>query len=141
MIIPDVNILLYAYNSGAKKHSLALPWWESTLHDRTPVGLPWISILGFIRIITSLRSVERPLPVATAIAHVNSWLKVPSVRILPPGERHAAILFELLENLGTAGNLTTDAHLAALAIEYRAELISCDTDFARFPHLRWRKPF
>ena len=80
-----------------------------------------------------------PLSAVQAIEHVRSWLARPNVRVLTPGERHAEILFGLLETVGVAGNLTTDAHLAALAIEYHAELVSTDTDFARFPKLRWKR--
>jgi toxin-antitoxin system PIN domain toxin len=102
--------------------------------------LCWAVILGFIRIATHRRILENPMRPADAIRRVRSWLAVPGVQILVPGESHAEILFGLLEHLGTAGNLTTDAHLAALAIEYQAELASTDADFARFPNLRWFNP-
>ncbi len=141
MIIPDVNVLIHAYNTASPVHQEAAAWWRKLMDDGTPVGLPWVSTLGFIRIMTNRGRGGPAMTVATAMGHVREWLQRPAVRILHPGERHADILFSFLENLGTAGNLTTDAHLAALALEYRAELISCDTDFARFPHLRWRKPF
>ena len=97
-------------------------------------------MLGFIRVSTHRQIFDNPLPVATACAHVRAWLAQPSVNVLDPGARHAEILFRLLESLGSAGNLTTDAHLAALAIEHQAELHSTDADFARFPGLRWSNP-
>ena len=75
-----------------------------------------------------------------AIERVRSWLEVPNVEIISPGEDHGDILFRLIEEVGTAGDLTTDAHLAALAIEHSAELVSTDTDFARFRGLRWFNP-
>lgn len=140
MIVPDVNVLIYAHDDTSEVYEKARNWWQETLNQGAEVGIPWVTVLGFIRITTNPRLRGR-LTVAAAINYTKEWLTVPSVRILPPGERHGAILFELLEKLGTGGNLTTDAHLATLAIEYRAELVSCDTDFARFPNLRWRKPF
>ena len=105
-----------------------------------PVGLAWAVILGFIRITTHSQVLTHPLSAATACAHARVWLRQPQVVVLHPGERHGTILFDLLERLGTAGNLTTDAHLAALALEHQAELHSTDADFARFPGLRWVNP-
>ena len=140
MILPDVNILVVAYNAESPQHAIARAWWESTLNSYRPIGLPWVTILGFIRIMTNRRIVESPLRVEEAIQFVQAWLMQPIVRVLHPTDRHAETLFRLLDQLGTAGNLTTDAHLAALAIEYQAELVSADADFARFPGLRWFNP-
>ena len=140
MILPDLNLLLYAYNSEARCHDAAKAWWEGLLNGSTAVGLAWVTALGFVRLTTHRQVMTNPLPVAAACAHVRSWLAHPNVSILHPGDRHAEILFALLETLGTAGNLTTDAHLAALAIEYQAELQSTDADFVRFPGLRWSNP-
>ena len=140
MIIPDVNVVVHAYNVDAVLHSSAREWWERTLTSPRPVGLPWVTILGFIRITTHRGILRHPIFPADAIGIVRSWLKVPHAQILIPGEAHAEILFGLLETLGSAGNLTTDAHLAALAIEYQAELASTDADFARFRGLRWFNP-
>lgn len=108
--------------------------------DPSPVGLAWVVILGFIRISTHRSILENPLSVEKACDHSRSWLARPQVTALHPGDRHAEILFDLLEDLGTAGNLTTDAHLAALAIEYQVVLHTTDADFARFSGLRWRNP-
>ncbi|HLX44469.1 MAG TPA: type II toxin-antitoxin system VapC family toxin [Bryobacteraceae bacterium] len=140
MIVPDVNILLHAYNADSKVHSPAKEWWEETVAGPRPVGLPWASILGFIRLITRRGVFPNPIPPVEAARRVRTWLALPAVQIITPGESHAEILFGLLEHLGTAGDLTTDAHLAALAIEYQAELASTDVDFARFPKLRWFNP-
>jgi toxin-antitoxin system PIN domain toxin len=139
VIIPDVNVLIHAYNSSSLHHRAAREWWEETLTLPRPVGLPWVSILGFVRIITR-GIVAKALYPREAIGVVRTWLAVPGVQILTPGEFHAEIFFRLIEQVGTAGDLTTDAHLAALAIEYRGELASTDTDFARFPGLRWFNP-
>jgi toxin-antitoxin system PIN domain toxin len=138
--VPDVNLLLHAYNRESPVHTAARTWWEALLNGTTPVGLSWVAMLGFIRIVTHPQVLANPMPVATACRHVRSWLGRPAVIVLHPGSRHAEIVFGLLESLGTAGNLTTDAHLAALAIEHQAELHSTDADFARFPGLRWRNP-
>ena len=141
MIIPDLNILVHAYNSDFPLHATARQWWEQAAEGRYgAIGLAWVTILGFLRISTSRSILERPLPVLEAVAIVRSWLKQEAVRVLIPGERHGEILFGLLEDLGVAGNLTTDAHLAALALEYRAEVATSDTDFSRFAGLRWFNP-
>ena len=104
------------------------------------IGLPWVAALGFIRISTNSRILENPLDVGGACHRVRSWLAQPQTVLIHPGERHAEILFGLLEEAGAAGNLTTDAHLAAMAIEHQAELHSTDADMARFPGLRWLNP-
>ena len=140
MILPDVNLLLHAYNSESPVHPAARAWWEDLLNGTESVGLPWATLLGFIRIATHRHILTRPMPVAMACGHARVWLARPNVMVLEPGARHAEILFGLLESLGTAGNLTTDAHLAALAIEHQAEIHSTDADFARFQGLRWVNP-
>lgn len=140
MIVPDVNLLVHAYNAESPVHGKARAWWEATLGDPAPVGLAWSVVLGYIRITTHTGILQNPLPAATACAHAESWLAQPQVSLVHPGERHASILFDLLRKLGTAGNLTTDAHLAALAIEHQADLRSTDADFGRFSGLRWVNP-
>ena len=140
MIVPDVNLLVHAYNSESPRHAAARAWWERLLNGTKPVGLPWTVILGFIRLTTNRQIVAHPLTATAACAHARAWLGQPYVNIAHPGDRHAEILFGLLERLGTAGNLTTDAHVAAVAIEHQAELHSTDTDFARFAGLRWTNP-
>jgi toxin-antitoxin system PIN domain toxin len=140
VILPDVNLLLHAYNAESRVHAQARVWFEDLLNGTRPVGLAWVAILGFIRVSTHRQVLAHPLDADTACRHVRSWLARPYVTILDPGERHPEILFGLLASLGTAGNLTTDAHLAALAIEHQAELHSTDADFARFSGLRWIDP-
>ena len=140
MIVPDVNVLIHAYKRGSVHHEAGRAWWEETLTLPRPVGLAWAVILGFIRISTHRAILENPMRPADAIRRVRGWLAAPRVDILTPGESHADVVFGLIELLGTGGNLTTDAHLAALAIEYQAELASTDMDFARFPGLRWFNP-
>jgi toxin-antitoxin system PIN domain toxin len=140
MIIPDVNLLVYAHNDRAPTHRATRAWWEDCLNGRMPVGVPWVVATGFIRLMTHPRILKSPLPVSQAIAHVRLWLEQPVVRILHPGGRFASIFFNYLEELGTGGDLTTDAQIAALAVEHQAVLHSNDADFARFPGLRWVNP-
>jgi toxin-antitoxin system PIN domain toxin len=140
MIIPDANLLIYAYNSADKNHQQAAAWWEKQLNSKQPVGLSWVAISVFIRIMTHPKIFTTPMRAEEATVIVRSWLAQPNVIILQPGKQFAEHFLGLLENLGTAGNLTTDAYLAALTIEHQAELQSRDTDFARFPGLRWRNP-
>ncbi len=140
MRLPDVNLLLYAYDTRSPRHVQAREWLEQTLSGAETVGLPWVVMLAFIRLSTRSIVVEHPLEVDEAIELVESWLGQPCVAVIHPTDRHPAVLRELLHPLGTAGNLTTDAHLAALAIEHGALLCSCDADFSRFPGLRWTDP-
>lgn len=140
MILPDLNLLVHAYNSSSPHHSASRLWWESCLAGDEQVQLPWVVMLGFLRLSTHRQIAANPLPVIEACEIVASWLARPHVAVLHPGNRHAEILFELLQDAGTGGNLTTDAHLAALAIEHQVELHTTDGDFARFPGLRWWNP-
>jgi toxin-antitoxin system PIN domain toxin len=140
VIVPDLNLLVHAYNAESKDHSAARTWWEALLTGDTPVGLPWIVVLGFLRLVTQRRLLTNPYPADEACAIAESWLARPNVQLLHPGDRHAELLFGLMRALGTAGNLTTDAHLAALALEHGAELQSTDADFGRFAGLRWVNP-
>ena len=140
MIVPDTNLLVYAYNKQALRHEPARAWWERILNGNTPIGLPWITSSGFIRIMTHRRITAEPLSPDHAVDLVRSWLDQPNVVILQPGPKFAGLFLGYLEKLGVAGNLTTDAQLAALAVENQAELHSNDTDFSRFDGLRWRNP-
>lgn len=140
MIVPDVNLLLYAVVSGFPQHRRAHAWWEETLNGPNRVGLAQPALFGFLRIVTNARILTAPLPVPDAVGHVRDWLAQPDVDLLVPGHRHITIALDLLEAVGTAGNLTTDVQLAAYAIEHDAEMCSNDTDFARFPDLKWVDP-
>jgi toxin-antitoxin system PIN domain toxin len=138
--VVDLNLLLYAVNRDSVHHARAKAWLERTLSGDEPVALPWAVILGFIRIATNERILPRSLSVEQALRAADSWIAQPVVVLLVPGMEHWRVLRPLLTEAGTAGNLTTDAHLAALAIENGAELCSSDSDFARFPGLRWTNP-
>lgn len=140
MIAVDLNLLLYAVNRDSRQHRAAKAWLEDVLSGDETVGFAWIVLLGFIRLTTNRQVFESPLSVEEAIAVVDSWLDQPNAQVLSAGDHHWPILRELLSSAGTAANLTTDAHLATLAIEHGAELCSTDGDFARFRQLRWRNP-
>ena len=140
MLIPDINLLVYAYNSDAPDHRPARAWWDQALSATRPIGMPWIVLLGFLRIMTSRRILASPLSASEAIAHIRSWLDQPQVQIIEPGPRHLDLLESLAGSARVTGELTTDLHLAALTIEHQAELHSNDSDFGRFPGLRWINP-
>jgi toxin-antitoxin system PIN domain toxin len=140
VILPDLNLILYAHNRDALHHTAAHDWWEGLLNGTEPVAIPWIVALGFIRLVTHRSAMITPMSPATAMAYVRAWFARSNVERLDPGPQHVDLLDRLLSSTGTGGNLTTDAHLAALAIEHQCELHSNDNDFARFPGLRWRNP-
>lgn len=140
MIFIDANLLIYAIDADSPHHGRARPWLERTLSGADPVGLPWTVILAFVRLTTRAGIMRRPLPLADALAYVESWLRQPCVEAVAPGAQHWPILCRLLEATGTAGNLTSDAHIAALALERGAAVCSTDHDFARFPGIRHVNP-
>jgi len=140
MILLDANLLIYAVNADAPLNRKAKSWLESALSGPETVGFPWTVLLAFLRLSTRPGLFRRPLPVKTAFDVVATWLDQPSATVAHPGPRHLQVLRELLLPLGTGGNLTSDAHLAALAIEHQAVLYSSDSDFARFNGVKWRNP-
>lgn len=140
MILPDVNLLLYANVTAFPQHARARVWWEGLLNGRREVCLSAPALFGFVRLATNPRVLDRPWPVESVLARVEEWLSDAPVLFLQPGPRHLAIAFGLLREAGVAANLTTDAQIAALAIEHQAELHSNDADFGRFPGLRWVNP-
>lgn len=140
MKLLDANLLIYAVDRDSPHHPAAREWLETTLSTGTPVGLPWVVILAFLRLVTRSAVMSRPLDPAAAFALLDDWLTLPQVRPVAPGPQHWPLLRSLLVPLGTAGNLTTDAHLAALALEHRAELCTADNDFRRFPGVRVLNP-
>ena len=139
-MLVDANILFFAVNEAAPEHDRAAAWLEETLNGSRRVGLPWESLTAFVRLATNPRVVARPLAPLDAWSFVEDWLTAPAAWVPVPTERHAAVLGELVRRYRPAGKLVPDAHLAALAIEHGAEIISADTDFARFVEVRWRDP-
>ena len=140
MIVPDVNLLLYAYNDGAPHHDSARRWWEDMLNGTERVGIPWVVSIGFVRLVTHPRVRVRPIDPTEAVDYVRGWFRLPHVTPVNPGVDHLGHFRRNLAAAGVGANLVTDAHVAALAMEYQAEVHSNDTDFSRFPGLRWRNP-
>ena len=140
MILIDANLLIYAHVNNLPQHFAAKGWLDECLNAPAPVGLPWPSLLGFLRIVTNPRIFERPESIKDAWKQVKEWLECPSAWIPQPAERHGEILEGLLFDLNITANLVPDAHLAALAIEHGLILCSADGDFGRFPNLKWQNP-
>lgn len=140
MKLPDANLLIYAADHSSPEHLPAKRWLEGELSGTDTFAFTWAVLLAFIRLTTNPRVFELPFTAAEALDVVDGWLALPSVTVIGPTPRHPAVLRELLEPLGTAGNLTTDAHLAAVAIEHGGLLCSADRDFGRFSGLRWINP-
>jgi toxin-antitoxin system PIN domain toxin len=130
--IVDANVLLYATNSRSQQHGPAHSWLSRALNGSEAVGLPWVCLWAFVRISTSRRIFSSPLPVAAAFDIVDTWLDAAPATIVAPSLRHSSILRNLLQRSGSAGNLSTDAHIAALAVEQRAAIATFDRDFERF---------
>jgi hypothetical protein len=140
MIVPDINLLLYAYDAESSFHAPAAAWWQACLSGAEPVILPEVVAFGFVRVSTNARAFSHPLTAAEAASHVRSWLDQDVVTIPEPAPDHFERVLGLLESLGTAGNLVTDAQIAAIAIEQDAVLHTADADFMRFRGLRWQNP-
>lgn len=140
MIVPDINLLVYAYNDGAPHHEPAKRWWESLVNGTERVGVPWVVLTGFVRLMTHPRALTSPISPSDAIAHIRGWFRYAHVTPINPGTEHLKLLARNLEAAGVGASLVTDAHVAALAMEYQAEVHSNDNDFSRFPGLRWRNP-
>ncbi len=140
MILLDANLLIYAHVEGLPQHDRARAWLDTCLNGTAPVGLPWPTLVAFLRIVTNPRIFERPEPISQAWRQVEDWLACPSTWTPQPTERHSEMLGALLTTQPVQANLLPDAHLAALAIEHGLVLYSTDGDFARFPGLRWKNP-
>lgn len=140
MKLPDVNILVYAYDLASPFNQRARSWLEAALNGHEELGLAPVAALGFIRILSNPRICARPVPTMVLVAVVESWLALPSCRLLAPGTRHFGIMKELFHASGACSSLCTDVHLAALAIEHRATLVSNDAEFSRFHGLALENP-
>jgi hypothetical protein len=140
VVLPDINLLVYAYNEAAPFHAAARAWWEELLRREQPIAIPWAVILGFVRLVSHGGVLVHPLSPLAALERVRAWLERPHVQTIDPGPRHLRIVEDLFRATGVGGPLTTETHLAAIAIEHQSELHSNDADFQRFPGLRWRNP-
>lgn len=140
VVLLDANILLYAVDQDSSLHAPARDWVEAALNGPRRVGIPWVSLTAFLRIATNPRAFRAPLPPVDAWSIVEVWLDAPAVWVPAPGRGHREILGRLVRDLDLRANLIPDAVLAALCIEHGLEMISADTDFARFTDLVWRNP-
>jgi toxin-antitoxin system PIN domain toxin len=140
VILVDANLLIYAQIREVPQHQPAREWLDRQLTEASRIGLPWESIAAFLRVVTNPRILERPVPLADAWRQAQEWLGSGPAWIPQPGDRHAALLGELLSVPGLRANDVPDAHLAALAISHGLILCSADAGFARFPGLRWTNP-
>jgi hypothetical protein len=134
----DANVLLYAVNASSDKHERSRSWLDGALSSGEPLGLSWIVVLAFLRLSTKVGIHPNPLSVEAATAQVEQWLR--RAQLIEPTSRHLAVMAGLLAPTGAGGNLVNEAHLAALAIEHNATIVSFDDDFARFPGVRWNEP-
>jgi toxin-antitoxin system PIN domain toxin len=140
VLLPDANVLLYAVNERSPNHAAALRWLDGALNGQRGVGFAWVALLAFLRLSTHPAVFERPLTAIAAVDVVRDWLAQPPAVLVSPTARHIDLLAGLLAETGTAANLVNDAHLAALAVEHDAVLVSFDADFGRFRGLRWERP-
>jgi toxin-antitoxin system PIN domain toxin len=140
VLLVDANVLLCAVNERAAHHARSRAWLRGALDGEEAVAFTWLVLLAFLRLATAPKVFPRPLATAEAVATLEAWLAQPVAVRLEPSGRHLALVGGLLAEAGTAGNLVNDAHLAALAVEHDAEVVSFDSDFARFPGVRWRRP-
>jgi uncharacterized protein len=140
VVVVDANVLLAAVNTAGAHHEPSRAWLDGSLGGTEAVGLAWVALLAFVRIGTSPAIFPAPMTTGEATGQVERWLRAPAAVAVEPSSRHPSVLRGLLRETGTAGNLATGAHLAALAIEHGADIVSWDRDFARYPGVRHRLP-
>ena len=141
MIIPDTNLLVYAYNDENPQHPGARQWWENTVAGDGSVGIPWVVSMGFIRLMTNPRVLSSPLSTSTATELVQEWFEYKHITPVNPGTDHIRLLHQLLQEAGRGGNLVPDAHIAAIAMEHQAVVHTYNvSDFARFTGVQWSNP-
>ncbi len=140
MRIVDANVLVYAVNADAAHHDASRGWLDAALGGADRVGLAWLPLLAFVRLVTKVGLFPHVLSPEVAMSQVTAWLEAPGAVLVQPTAKHADILTGFLVECGTGGNLVNDAHLAALAREHRAEIVSYDADFGRFEGVTWRRP-
>lgn len=140
MNLVDANVLLYAVNEDAHHHERSHRWLDESLSGADTVAFSWVALLAFVRLATKVGLFDSPLSAEEAMDRVDAWLGAPAAVVVDPTKDHGRVLRRLLTEVGAGGNLTNDAHLAALAIEHRCGIVSFDSDFARFPGVRWQPP-
>lgn len=140
MNLVDANVLLYAVNSSALHHERSRRWLDGALSGGDTVAFAWIALLAFVRLSTKRELFPASLTIEQAMDRVDAWLGAAPAVVLEPTPQHATVVRSLLSPLGAGGNLVSDAHLAALAVEHRCGIVSFDNDFSRFPNVRWEPP-
>lgn len=140
MKLVDANVLLYAVNTDAERHTASRRWLDGALSSGDTVAFAWVALLAFVRLATKQGLFPSPLSLEEAMDRVDAWVAAPAAVVVDPTPDHAGIVRRLLGPLGAAGNLVSDAHLAALALEHRCEVVSWDHDFGRFEGVQWRTP-
>ena len=141
MIVPDINLLIYAHNEHSPEHGIASEWWANLLAGTEAVGLPWAVSTGFVRVISNPSVVRTLMSPVTAVDQVRSWLEYDHVTAIQPGSRHLEYFRRNLAVPGSSANLVPDAHIAAVATEHDAEVHTYNSsDFALFPGVRWHNP-
>ena len=140
MIVPDLNLLIYTYDKTSPHHTAAVKWWTACLNGREAVGLPDVVVFGFMRLTTNPRVFASPMTPAEASGIIGAWMERTMVQRLVASDDHPGRVRKLLEFVGTAGNLVTDAQIAALALQEEATVHTADGDFQRFPGVRWHNP-
>lgn len=140
MKIVDVNVLVYVASLDSPHHKTLHQWWENAMNAEEVIGLCWPSLTGFIRVMTHPRIMAKPVPLNDCLDRVNQWLYHPITQLVSEAENHWSTYRSAMAETKAVGKLSTDAHFAALAISRGATLVSCETDFSRFRHLRWENP-
>lgn len=140
MKLVDANVLLYAVNRDARHHEESRTWLDGALSGGDTVAFSWLVLVAFVRLATKEGLFPRPLGVREAVARVEAWVGSPAAVLVEPAIDHARLLGDLLDAVGAGGNLANDAHLAALAVAHRCDIVSYDNDFGRFPGIRWLTP-
>lgn len=140
MIVPDINLLIYAHNDQSPYHEIARQWWENVLNGSEPVGIPWVVSTGFIRLMANPRAVAAPVSTAEAARYVQEWFQHDHIKPINPGDDHLRFLLQNLQVAAGGPNSVADAHIAAIAMEHRAEVHTNDSDFDCFSSLKRRNP-
>ena len=140
MILPDTNLLIYAYNKDDPRCRDSALWWSECLSGSEPVVLCFLTLFAFVRITTSARAFPRPLTVKAVSDHITEWLEQPNVQVVEMETGDIMTALDLLRRVGTAGNLTTDAQIAASSLRLGATIHTADSDYSRFPEVRWHNP-
>lgn len=140
MVLPDVNVLVYAHREDTAQHATCRPWLEGVINGNESYALSELVLSGFIRVVTHPKVFTRPSSLAEALEFTEQLRGRPNCVPIAPGQRHWQIFRSLCVEAGAKGNLVPDAYLAAVAIEAGCEWVTTDRDFARFRELRWRHP-